>query len=248
MSNRRQPFGYRICNGKVAANKAEEEIVKYIFRAYIGGASYNDIKRSLHDQPVSYDGDRLWNKNMIARILGDRRYTGTDVYPPILSCEEFEAAETVRASKVQIDTRTEAQRLLYKLSDRRPAVKTETEVLGIINALIQNPSFIVRQQQVPEDNETIQLQKKFEDQLLIQPMDKMHMKKLIVQIAAAQYSAVDGSGYETARLQRILSQCKPMEHLDAEVLVKLVDKVIVQKATTLVVMRNGQTISAEDVL
>lgn len=80
MSIRRQPFGYQICGGRISVNSSEADIVKYIFRAYIGGASFNDIKSSLLNQPVAYDVDKAWNKNMIARILGDRRYVGTDVY------------------------------------------------------------------------------------------------------------------------------------------------------------------------
>ena len=95
MTNRRQPFGYQIYDGRITVNDSEADIVKYIFRSYIGGSSFNDIKISLLSQPVSYDGDKAWNKNMIARILGDRRYVGTDVYPQILLCEDFEAAESI---------------------------------------------------------------------------------------------------------------------------------------------------------
>ena len=89
MTNRRQPFGYQICGGRVAVNGSEADIVKYIFRVYIGGSSFNDITSSLLNQPVAYDVDKAWNKNMIARILGDRRYVGTDVYPPRSSLSYF---------------------------------------------------------------------------------------------------------------------------------------------------------------
>ena len=106
MNKRRQPFGYQICGGRVAVKCSEADIVKYIFRAYIGGASFNDIKLNLLKQQVSYDGDKAWNKNMIARILGDRRYVGTDVYPQILLCEEFEAAESIRTSKISTDRKS----------------------------------------------------------------------------------------------------------------------------------------------
>ncbi len=44
MTNRRQPFGYQIYSGQITVNDSEADIVKYIFRAYIGGASFNDIK------------------------------------------------------------------------------------------------------------------------------------------------------------------------------------------------------------
>lgn len=207
MNKRRQPFGYQICGGRVAVKCSEADIVKYIFRAYIGGASFNDIKLGLMNQPVSYDGDKAWNKNMIARILGDRRYVGTDVYPQILLCEDFEAAESIRTSKVPTDTRSEARRLLYKLSDKRPAVQTEADVLGIINALIHDPSLIKEQKTAPEVTESFGLQQEFDDLLLVQPIDEVKAKRLIFRMASVQYSVIDNSENETTRLQRMVSKC-----------------------------------------
>ena len=248
MSIRRQPFGYQICGGRISVNSSEADIVKYIFRAYIGGASFNDIKSSLLNQPVAYDVDKAWNKNMIARILGDRRYVGTDVYPQILLCEDFEAAESIRTSKVQTDTRSEAQRLLYKLSDKHPAVRTEADVLGIINALIHDPSLIKEQKTVPEVTETLELQQEFDDLLLVQPVDEVRAKQLIFQMAAAQYAAIDNSEYETTRLQRMVSKRGPQTELNADLLAKVLDKVIVNKLSTQVILKNGQTIGSEEVI
>lgn len=248
MSIRRQPFGYQIYSGRITVNDSEADIVKYIFRAYIGGASFNDIKSNLLNRPVAYDVDKAWNKNMIARILGDRRYVGTNVYPPILPRKEFEVAESIRTSKVQTDTRTEAQRLLYKLSDKRPAVRTEADVRGIINALIHDPSLIKEQETVPEITETLKLQQKLDDLLLVQPIDEVKAKRLIFQMASAQYSAIDNSEYETARLQRMVSKCKTLTELDADLLAKIVDKVIVNRISTQVILKNGQIINSEEVL
>ena len=248
MTNRRQPFGYQIYGGRITVNDSEADIVRYIFRAYLGGASFNDIKLNLLKQQVSYDGDKAWNKNMIARILGDRRYVGTDVYPQILLCKEFEAAESIRTSKIQADTRSEAQRLLYKLSDKRPAVQTEADVLDIINALIHDPSLIKEPKTVPDATETLGLQQKLDGLLLVQPIDEIIAKRLIFQMAAAQYSAIDNSEYETTRLQRIMSKHEPLTELDADLLAKVVYKVIVNKFSTQVILRNGQTINSEEVL
>ena len=247
MNKRRQPFGYQICGGRVAVKCSEADIVKYIFRAYIGGASFNDIKLNLLKQQVSYDGDKAWNKNMIARILGDS-YVGTDVYPQILLCEEFEAAESIRTSKISTDTRSEARRLLYKLSDKRPAAQTEADVLGIINALIHDPSLIKEPKTAPEVTETFELQQAFDDLLLVQPIDEVKAKRLIFQMASAQYSAIDNSEYETARLQRMVSKCKTLTELDADLLAKIVDKVIVNRISTQVILKNGQIINSEEVL
>ena len=248
MTNRRQPFGYQIYGGRITVNDSEADIVKYIFRSYIGGASFNDIKLSLLNQSVSYDGDKAWNKNMIARILGDRRYVGTDVYPQILLCKELEAAESIRTSKIQADTRSEAQRLLYKLSDKRPTVRSEADVLDIINTLIHDPSLIKEPKTAPEVTETFELQQAFDDLLLVQPIDEVRAKQLIFQMAAAQYAAIDNSEYETARLQRMVSKCKTLTELDADLLAKIVDKVIVNRISTQVILKNGQIINSEEVL
>ncbi len=246
MTNRKQPFGYHISGGRIAINNAEADIVKYIFHAYTCGSSYSDIKSELSNQPVAYDIDKLWNKNMIARILGDRRYVGTDVYPPILSCEEFEIAESVRSAKVQVDVRTDAQRLLYKLSDKRPTVQTEADVLHIINALIRNPRLIKEPQSALEVNDTSLLQQQFDDLLLIQPIDEAQARQLAFQIASAQYSAIDNSEYETERLRRLMLRSEPTDELDADLLSAVVDKVIVDKAHTQVVLKNGQEICSEE--
>lgn len=147
-------------------------------------------------------------KSSIARILGDRRYVGTDVYPQILLCKEFEAAESIRTSKIQADTRSEAQRLLYKLSDKRPAAQTEADVLSIINALIHDPSLIKDPKTVPEITETLKLQQKLDDLLLVQPIDEVKAKQLIFQMASVQYAVIDNSEYETARLQRLIGSAK----------------------------------------
>ncbi len=248
MTNRKQPFGYHISGGRIAINNAEADIVKYIFHAYTCGSSFSDIKSELSNQPLSYDVDKLWNKNMIARILRDRRYVGTDVYPQILSCEEFEIAESVRAAKVQVDTRTDAQRLLYKLSDKRPTVQTEADVLRILNALISNPSLIKEQQTVAEEAEIFTLQQRFDDLLLVQPVDEAQAKQLTFQIASAQYSAIDNSEYETERLRRLMLRAEPTDELNAALLSEAVDKIIVDKALTRVILKNGQVISSEDVL
>lgn len=71
MTNRKQPFGYKIRRGKPVIYETEADIVRKIFKAYLSGASYSTITDMLRGQAVSYDEGKPWNKNMIARILGD---------------------------------------------------------------------------------------------------------------------------------------------------------------------------------
>ena len=84
--------------------------------------------------------------------------------------------------------------------------------------------------------------------LLVQPIDEIRAKRLIFQMASAQYSAIENSEYETTRLQRMVSKCKTLTELDADLLAKGVDKVIVSKISTQVILKNGQNISSEEVL
>ena len=67
-------------------------------------------------------------------------------------------------------------------------------------------------------------------------------------MASVQYSVIDNSEYETTRLQRMVSKCKTLTELDADLLAKIVDKVIVNRISTQVILRNGQIINSEEVI
>ena len=77
-SNRKRPFGYKMELGEIVLHPAEAETVRWIYDSYLAGASYNALVDKLRERGISYDGDKPWNKNMTARILADRRYTGED--------------------------------------------------------------------------------------------------------------------------------------------------------------------------
>lgn len=92
--NRWLPYGYKVENGKTAINEQESEIIRRIFKSYANGESYKKIAEALTATGVTYMQDKpAWNKNMVARILQNKSYLGTDRYPPILMPAEFAAAE-----------------------------------------------------------------------------------------------------------------------------------------------------------
>lgn len=100
MANRYVSFGYEITDGKYAVIEYEKEAVKDIFGLYINGKSYKQISNRMNDAGVPYNNDgKPWNKNMIKRILENKRYIGEDGYPPIIAVETFKAAERIRLSK-----------------------------------------------------------------------------------------------------------------------------------------------------
>lgn len=124
MGNRRQPFGYRMQFGEIVVDLPEAELVKMIFQEYLLGASFQSLADILQAQDISYEEGKRWNKNMVARILGDKRYQGQNGYPKLIDVEVIEAAAAKRATKappVQKNGGTEGLTPnLWLLSDANP--------------------------------------------------------------------------------------------------------------------------------
>lgn len=244
MTNRKLPFGYRMEQGQPVIHPAESEIVAAIFRRYTAGASYMDIVAVLKTQPVLYDAERLWSKSMVARILGDQRYTGEDGFPAILDEETFQRATRKRAAKQTPVQRTEAQKILRRLSGQKVGKNAESQVLALLNSLIRNPNFI---QQPPESansrSEINKLEKELETLLEHQPIDEEAARNLTQQISAAQYAAIPDEEYETLRLRRVFSQAEPMEELDAALLKSTVSYIrLTYGGIAGIQLKNGQLI------
>lgn len=219
MTNRKLPFGYRMEQGQAVIHPQEAEVVTAIFRQYITGASYLDIVALLEDPPVLYDTGRRWSKSMVARILGDRRYTGEDRFPALLDEETFQRANRKRATKQTPIRRTEAQKVLRQLSGQKVSKNAESQVLALLNSLIRAPDHIQQQPEMAtSQGEIVRLERELEAIMEKQPIDEEAAQNLIQQIAATQYAAIPDGEYETLRLRRVFSQAEPMEKLDAALL------------------------------
>ena len=95
MGNRKLPFGYKMVMGEIVVHPQEAQAVQGIYARYLAGASFNDITDHLKEKGPPYDADKPWNKNMVARILEDNRYAGTERFPAILSAVPRSAAQGV---------------------------------------------------------------------------------------------------------------------------------------------------------
>ena len=96
--NRTIPYGYCINKGKIEIHTEESKVIKKIFQKYANGTSYLKIANSLTAKGIGYTEDKpIWNKNMIARILQNTHYKGSDKYPSIVEKGLFESA--VKAQK-----------------------------------------------------------------------------------------------------------------------------------------------------
>ena len=95
--NRSIPFGYCVINGKYALNTAESEAVQKIFADYINGKSLKTIAAEMQ---IPYNANKkIWNHNMVCRVLENKKYIGESGYPQIVSKHEFEQAAKIKTER-----------------------------------------------------------------------------------------------------------------------------------------------------
>ena len=96
MGNRKLPFGYQMRMGEIIRNEPEAKAVQDIFLQYTLGASLKEIAEQMSKTGPAYDEGKSWNKNMVARILENAKYTGTDSYSKLVDIKIFEAVAEKR--------------------------------------------------------------------------------------------------------------------------------------------------------
>lgn len=93
-------YGYQVEDGKTKIKTDEAEIVKEVFSLYISGKTLDTIASFLNSRNVAYFQDEVrWNKNIINRMIENKKYMGTDIYPTIISSTTFQQAEKVKSQK-----------------------------------------------------------------------------------------------------------------------------------------------------
>ena len=138
--------------------------------------------------------------------------------------------------------------MLRKKCSSPPTQSTEAQVISILNVLIKHPNLIHAQDDPYHNDKVGTLQEQLDTVMLCQPIDEATAIKLIYEIAAEQYNQIDDSAYETERLHRLMLRFKPADELNAELLAKSIDRILVYKNSIQVILKNGQTISSEEVI
>ena len=246
MSNRKQPFGYKICNGEMVTFPTEAELVEKIFKEYLLGSSFTEITEMLRNQDITYDDGKSWNKNMVARILGDQRYTGNDMYPQIIPADDYEDASQKRASKAILSNKTEAQKMLRRLCSGTVNGHVESQVLNLLNCLISNPAIIQQPVATHIERKSVELKAELEKLMIVQPIDVEKANELIYMITAAQYEEIDNSEYETEHIRRMLYAAKPLAELNAEILRSCISSILASHGEVSIVLKNRQIIRKAD--
>ena len=227
-SNRTQPFGYRMEYGKVVIDPDESRWVVYIYEQYLLGESYRGLSDTLCGTGVHYDGDKPWNKNMVARILQDRRYTGDGRYPPIIDNCIFQQVDQKRNKKVAGNKVTKAQKILKKKSGGRITPHLEHEVLYLLNGLAGKPERLEIPNVPTRGSSKVEaLQAELEELLGMLPVDETQARQKLMETTVAMYEAIDPREYETHRLRRIFGTEQMRTELDGSLLEQTVKEVTV---------------------
>lgn len=243
-SNRKLPFGYKMEMGRVILHPVEYKEVQYIFSEYQKGASFKELTDTMEQKGVPYDGDKPWNKNMIARILADSRYIGESGFPQIIAKEDFDAVIQRREKKKPVIQITEAQKVLRKKSNAAITPTIENEVLRHLNSLCRETQRIKNTAQPKEKSgQETKLELELEEMLQMLPVDQTAAKDLIFRLAVSQYESIGNEEYETQRLRRIFERRTLSEELDAQLIKDTITEVIVTADGTVSIrLKNNQII------
>ena len=245
MGNRKLPFGYRMQMGEIVRSEPEAKAVQDIFLQYTLGASLKEIAEQLSKAGPAYDAGKGWNKNMVARILENPKYTGTDSYPRLVDIKLFEAAAEKRQTKQCLPERTPAQKALKRICTKPPTPEIEQQVTNLLGRLGEQPERITQPEitSVPQHSTT---QADLDGVLNTQPLDEDTARSLICKLAQEQYDAIGNEEYETERLRRLFAAFECTAELSAELPQTTVSAVLVTHQTVRLQLKNGQIIGKED--
>ena len=162
LKNRSIPFGYCMVNGKYALNAPEAETVRKIFAEYIGGKS---LKTIVAEMQIPYNmGKAVWNKNMVCRVLENKKYIGENGYPQIVTAEDFE-----QASRIKMERNT------Y----RKPAPQSE----------IRQPEIIITNYETSDEIQ--RMTNEISRQLDSENPNKEKVEALIIMCAQLKYTTIN---------------------------------------------------------
>lgn len=241
MGNRKQPFGYKMEWGCIVPHPQEAEMVGYIYRQYLAGASFKTLTETLREQSVPYDVGKAWNKNMVARILEDSRYTGTNRSPALITQEQFDAVQQRRQRMCPQKRQTEAQKELRKLCGVVSPVGVQRKILQLLNTLIAEPERIA----APPRSPTILPRYELDAILTSPPVDEEQALRLALEYASAAFSDIGAEAYETERLRRLFGRAQPMPELDAALLRQSIRTITYTGSKVKVLLKNNQWLEGE---
>ena len=247
MGKRKQPFGYKMKLGEIVPQTQEAEAVRSIYLQYLAGASFKQLTEQLQTEDVPYDGDKPWNKNMVARILEDDRYIGEKHFPVLIPTEQFHAAQERRKEMRPAYKQTPAQKELRKLCGGIVPDSVARKVLKILNQVVDDPQLIkIESSGVPTTEDIRQRRLELDKLLQTPPVDEEIARQKAMELAVLTLVSVEMEEYEAHRLRSIFGKQTKLRDLDANLLKQGVRKIKCCGDNVRVVLKNNQVLEERD--
>ena len=247
MGKRKQPFGYKMELGEIVPQPQEAETVRSIYLQYLAGASFKQLAEQLQTEGVPYDGDKPWNKNMVARILEDDRYIGRKNFPALIEAEQFRAAQERRKEMRPEYKQTPAQKELRRLCGGTVPDSVARKVLKILNQVVEDPQLIkIESSGVPTTEDIRQRRLELDKLLQTPPVDEEIARQKAMELAVLTLVSVEMEEYEAHRLRSIFGKQTKLRELDANLLKQGVRKIECRGDNVRVVLKNNQVVEECD--
>lgn len=218
MANRKLPFGYRMENGQVCVEEAEAEIVRMIFSRYGEGTSYETLAKSLNGGTVPYAPGRPWNKNMVARVLRDRRYLGDETYPALVTAERFANATPDHAGRLTCPQIKDI-RILARCPACDGAVRRERRNAWRCPHCMTTAARTTDKRLIADVNDLLRWLLDHPEAVAVPAVTVEEFvtaaedKATAMATAAGRLNALDSADYEAMRIRYILAQAEPEDNL-----------------------------------
>ena len=250
--NRNIPFGYMMRGGKYLAEPAESEAVRQIFEMYLNGMS---LKAITAEMTVPYNADKLlWNKNMVSRILENKRYTGDDTYPQIIEPDIFDRANAIKSEKgktaLPVDNTTKYLRSLIKYGRNTECKRLSVNdikalTVTAVNMLIAEPTLAAPTESV-EYKPTAQLtiaEEHIKEQMSDPTADADKLMADILRAVSMRYDCFTYDDRDkTDSLLDILTHHEKIEEFDMELTQQIIKYIVIDGSTVSAVLVNDKTI------
>ncbi len=99
---KRIAFGYnRNSKNEIVIHPGQAAAVKLIFDYYLEGCSMDKIKDNLESMSIpSPLNGKKWSKQTLANVLSNPHYIGNELYPTIVSEEQYKLAQTKKREHI----------------------------------------------------------------------------------------------------------------------------------------------------
>ena len=251
-SNRNIPFGYMMRGGKYIAEPSESEAVRQIFEMYLNGMSLKSIAAEM---TVPYNADKLlWNKNMVSRILENKRYLGDGTYPQIVEQVIFDRANVIKSEKgktaLPVDNATKYLRSLIEYGKNTECKRlsiNDIKALAVtaINMLIAELMLAAPTDSV-EYNPTAQLtiaEEQIKEQMSDPAADADKLMADILRTVSMRYDCFTYDDRDkTDSLLDILTHHEKIEEFDMELTKQVIKHIVIDGGTVSTVLVNDRKI------